>query len=408
MPARANCTATSNAAGLYKRFTQPNEDNVLDQGDSNPRRLSGSDHPTALASPYYVENQLKFAPPVGLKSTLGMLKLVNGSRAHSREANMTKSLRWGILGTGNIAAKFADQLNNASPGELVASGSRNQSSADQFAEQHGGKGYGSYEGLLADPNVEAIYVSLPNSLHAPWSIAGLEAGKHVLCEKPLAATTAEVEQMFAAADASGKQLMEAFMYRQHPVVKEVLDELHGGLVGNIKIIRSHFTYQRPDSAKDIRYQPELGGGGLLDVGCYCINFMRAIAGCQPESMQVQIHQHQTGVDDIAVGTLKFPNDILGVFSCGMTVQADRTTTVAGSDGYLQIDTPWFSAGSYQVVRGEETEHRQVGKSEMLYALEADHFADVIAGNAAPLISRQDSLGNAQVLEALLQQIEATS
>lgn len=321
---------------------------------------------------------------------------------------MSKPLRWGILGTGNIAAKFADQLNKASHGELVASGSRHQSSADQFAQQYGGQAHGSYEGLLADPDVEAIYVSLPNSLHTPWSIAGLQAGKHVLCEKPLAATTAEIEQMFAAADATGMKLMEAFMYRQHPVVKEVLDELHGGIVGNIKIIRSHFTYQRADSPEDIRYQPELGGGGLLDVGCYCLNFMRAIAGAEPESMQVQIHPHQTGVDDVAIGMLRFPNGILGVFSCGMTVQADRTTTVAGSDGYLQIDTPWFSGGGYQVVRGEETEQRQVGQSEMLYALEADHFADVIADDVAPLISRQDSLGNARVLEELLQQIQVAS
>ena len=136
--------------------------------------------------------------------------------------------------------------------------------------------------------------------------------------------------------------------------------------------------------------------------------MRAIAGAEPESMQVQIHLHQTGVDDVAVGMLRFPKGILGVFSCGMTVQADRTTTVAGSDGYLQIESPWFSSGSYQVVRGEETEQRQVGQLEMLYALEADHFADVIAGDAMPLISRQDSLGNARVLERLLQQIEATS
>lgn len=321
---------------------------------------------------------------------------------------MTKSLRWGILGTGNIAAKFADQLNQASHGELVACGSRKQSSADQFAQQHGGKGYGSYEGLVSDPHVEAIYVSLPNSLHAPWSIAGLEAGKHVLCEKPLAASTAEVEQMFATADATGMKLMEAFMYRQHPVVKEVLNELQGGIVGNIKIIRSHFTYQRPDSSEDIRYQPELGGGGLLDVGCYCINFMRAIAGAEPERMHIQTHQHPTGVDDVAVGTLSFPDGTLGVFSCGMTVQADRTTTVAGSDGYLQIDTPWFSGGSYQVIRTDETEDRQVGQSEMLYALQADHFADVIAGNAAPLISRQDSLGNVRVLETLLQQVETCS
>jgi predicted dehydrogenase len=126
---------------------------------------------------------------------------------------MSKPLRWGILGTGNIAAKFADQLNKSSHGELVASGSRHQSSADQFSQQDSGQAHGRYEGLQADPDVEAIYVSLPNSLHTPWSITGLQAGKHVLCEKPLAASSAEVEQMFAAADATGMKLMEAFMYR---------------------------------------------------------------------------------------------------------------------------------------------------------------------------------------------------
>ncbi|MEO2020931.1 MAG: Gfo/Idh/MocA family oxidoreductase [Pirellulaceae bacterium] len=321
---------------------------------------------------------------------------------------MSKPLRWGILGTGNIAAKFAAQLNATDHGQLVATGSRTLANADAFAGQHGGQGHGSYEQLVADPQVEAIYNSLPNSLHASWSIAGMQAGKHVLCEKPLAATTAEIEQMFATADATGMKLMEAFMYRQHPVVKQVLQELQDGMIGKIKIIRSHFTYQRPDSAADIRYQPALGGGGLLDVGCYCLNFMRAIAGCEPHDMQAQAHLHETGVDDYAVGILNFPNDILGIFSCGMTVQADRTTTVAGSDGYLQINAPWFSDGSYQVIRGEETEQRQVGQSELLYALEAEHFGQVIREQATPLISLQDSLGNARVLETLQQQIQAAS
>ncbi len=135
---------------------------------------------------------------------------------------MSEPLRWGILGTGNIAAKFAAQLNATDHGQLVATGSRTLANADAFAGQHGGQGHGSYEQLVADPQVEAIYNSLPNSLHASWSIAGMQAGKHVLCEKPLAATTAEIEQMFATADATGMKLMEAVMYRKHPVVKHVL------------------------------------------------------------------------------------------------------------------------------------------------------------------------------------------
>ena len=287
--------------------------------------------------------------------------------------------------------------------------------ADQIPErrkdarnQFGARTYKDWTTMIAAGEFDLFVNALPSPLHTPATIAALNAGAHVLCEKPLALGAADCMEMDAAATESGVKLMEAFMYRQHPVVKEVLNELQSGMVGNIKIIRSHFTYQRPDSSDDIRYQPELGGGGLLDVGCYCINFMRAIVRAEPLRMHVQTHQHPAGVDDVAVGTLSFPDGTLGVFSCGMTVQADRTTTVAGSDGYLQIDTPWFSGGSYQVTRTDETEDRQVGQSEMLYALQADHFADVIAEHSAPLISRQDSLGNARVLETLLEQVEADS
>ena len=321
---------------------------------------------------------------------------------------MSEPLRWGILGTGNIAGKFASQINATRHGQLVATGSRTQESAERFMKEHGGTAHGSYEALIADPNIQAIYNSLPNSLHASWSIAALQAGKHVLCEKPLAASTAEVEAMFQAAALHERHLMEAFMYRHHPVVKEVLQQVHQGAIGDVKIIRSHFTYQRPDHTEDIRYQPELGGGGLLDIGCYCINFIRAIANGEPCSMHIQAHSHETGVDDYAVGTLTFPNDILAVFTCGMVLQSDRTTTIAGSEGYLQIDIPWFSNGRYRLVREDLDEQREAGQSEQLYALEAEHFAQVIRGDTAPLISRADSLANAHVLETLQQQLQASS
>ena len=313
---------------------------------------------------------------------------------------MTEPLRWGILGTGRIARKFAGQLGQSGRARLAAVGSRSPATARQFAEEFSTTACTGYDTLLANPDVEAVYVSLPNALHHPWTIRALKAGKHVLCEKPLSANAAEAEQMFDAADRAGRLLVEAFMYRSHPAVEKLIEMVHQGAVGNLKLIRTHFTFNRPDAADDVRYQRELAGGSLMDVGCYCINLARALARAEPTAVQAVAHLHSSGVDDYAAGTLDFDGRVLGAFTCGMTVDADRTTYVCGSDGYIAMDTPWFSDGTFTLVKAGD---RRIVRAEApmdLYALEADAFAAAVQDGHEPRISRDDTLGNMRVLDEL--------
>ena len=212
--------------------------------------------------------------------------------------------------------------------------------------------------------------------------------------------------MFAAAAENQRVLVEAFMYRSDPAVQRFIQMARQGDVGAIQIIRTHFTFNRQPSAQDCRYQARLAGGSLMDVGCYCINLARAIAGCEPDAAYAAAHVHPLGVDDYAAGVLKF-GDILCVFSCGMTVENDRTTYVGGKHGYLQFDTPWFSEGEFTLVQGPEQKSRQLirmPRDRGLYAMEADAFADSVFDGKPPWITPQDSLGNIRVLDELRRQI----
>lgn len=313
---------------------------------------------------------------------------------------MPDQLRWGILGTGKIAGKFAEQLTSARRGRLQATGSRRASSAQAFAETHGGAARAGYEALLDDPEVDAVYVSLPNALHHTWSIAALQAGKQVLCEKPIAASREEAAEMFAVAEQTGGVLVEAFMYRCHPAVKKFISLAREGAVGEVRIIRSHFTFQRAADPADVRYQAELAGGSLMDVGSYCINLARAVAGREPTDIRGLAHRSETGVDDFAVGCLGFGEQTMANFSCGMTVQSDRHATIGGSEGYLRMDTPWFSEGTLECVRDGKVEKLELPCDLPLYALEADTFAGVVLDGEPAWISKEDSLGNMAVLDAL--------
>lgn len=188
---------------------------------------------------------------------------------------MSEPLRWGILGAGKIARKFAGQLPQSSRARLAAVGSRRGDSAAQFAGRFGGRPHGSYADLLADETVEAVYVSLPNGLHHEWTVRALEAGKHVLCEKPIASNAAQAETMFDAAERAGRVLVEAFMYRCHPAIDALIETVRRGEIGQVRLIRSHFTFHRPVDADDARYRADLAGGAMMDVGCYCLHFARA-------------------------------------------------------------------------------------------------------------------------------------
>jgi predicted dehydrogenase len=303
-----------------------------------------------------------------------------------------------------IARKFAEQLPECPRGELVGIGSRTVESAANFTSEFAGRPHGSYEALLGDSEVDAVYVSLPNGLHHDWTIRALEAGKHVLCEKPLANNTAQAEEMFATAERTGRVLVEAFMYRTQPAVQRAIALVREGAIGQPQIIRANFTFCRDPSPADARYQPAMGGGSLMDVGCYCVNFSRAIVGIEPTSVHVEAHMHDLGVDDYAAGTLNFGGSVLAAFTCGMTVNSDWRSLVGGSEGSLAIDNPWLGAERIALTRNGETEVIEAPAPIGLYALEADRLAATVLDGEPPVITRDDSIGNMRVLDELRRQM----
>ncbi len=254
---------------------------------------------------------------------------------------MSGTLRWGILGTGNIAKQFSAGVQTAKRSTIVAVGSREFDAAEKFAETYSVENrYGSYDELIADPLVDAVYNSLPNSMHMEWTIKALQAGKHVLCEKPFAMNLTESEAMFAESERQGKLLAEAFMYRSHPMTRGIMQAVKSGAIGQIKAIRTSFCYRTTRPVNNVRFVRELGGGGLMDVGCYCINFIRMAAQAEPNYIQAVAHFGQTGIDDICAGMLRFPGDVVANFICGMNIQGDNTAYILGDEGYIEVPVPW--------------------------------------------------------------------
>lgn len=336
---------------------------------------------------------------------------------------MADRLRWGILGTGNIAGQFAAGVAASDRGTLTAVASREPAAAESFAKKHRmPHAFGSYAQVLRCPDVDVVYIALPNALHHRWTLAALHEGKHVLCEKPLASNAAEAEDMFRAADRAGKLLMEAFMYRSHPQTLAVIDAVKDGAIGELKLIRTSFCYRTKRIDSNIRFSRELAGGGLMDVGCYCINFSRLFAGSEPERIEATGHVHESGVDDLAAGTLTFPGGIVGAFACGMTLQADNTAYLCGTEGYIEIPVPWKptpSKSEFTIARATPPkmdavgqpaptapprERRQVPAERDLFGFEADDFAAAVLDGAPLRITREDSLGNMRVLDAMRQRL----
>ena len=301
-----------------------------------------------------------------------------------------------------IAGKFTGDLKHTSQGNLIASGSRQQETADSFAAKHGGRGIAGYDALLNNPDVDAVYNSLPNGLHAEWSIKAMEAGKHVLCEKPMARNAAEAESMFDAAERTGQLLVEAFMYRTLPAVQTLIEMVRGGALGQVKLIRSNFSFAREAPDGDARYQVGQAGGGLMDVGCYCVNLTRAVMGSEPTDTACFAHLHENGVDDYAAGVLRFGDKTLATFTCGMTVENDWTTYIAGDDGEIAVNDPWLGDGTFTLTRDGQVETIEAKTDTPVYALEAEAFAAAVGG-AAPWITREDTLGNMRVLDKLREQ-----
>jgi predicted dehydrogenase len=335
---------------------------------------------------------------------------------------MADRLRWGILGTGNIARQFADGIAGARRSEAAAVGSRQKESAEAFAGTRGiGRAFATYDALVADPEVDAIYNALPNDLHREWTIKALKAGKHVLCEKPFAMSAAEAKEMFDAARSAKRVLVEAFMYRSHPLTHAVIDAVRAGEIGQLQLIRTSFCYRTTRIAENIRFDPSMGGGGLMDVGCYCINFARLFAGEEPAAVQAFGHLHERGVDDVVAGAMRFPGGVIASFTCGMSLHADNSASLCGTDGYIEVPVPWkppkqnaaFTIAHSTPQRMDlaagaapksPRETRTVDAGMELYALEADDFAAVVLDGKPPAVTEQDTLGNMAVLDEMRRQL----
>lgn len=322
-------------------------------------------------------------------------------------------LRWGILGTGSIARTFAGALLQSRTGELAAIGSRTEDTARAFAQNFPpARAHSTYERLLADPEVEAVYISTPHPMHKEWVIEAAKAGKHILCEKPLAMGHDDASAMVDAARKHDVFLMEAFMYRCHPQTKRLVQLIREGAIGKVGLIQATFSFATTYSPFNRFFSKELGGGGILDVGCYCISMARLIAGAavgknfaNPIQMKgTGVLHPETGVDEWATATLSFPNRILAQVSCGISLKQESVVRIFGTRGSIFIPLPWFpglekgESRFFVYPNDQEPVEVTTEATEGLYAIEADTVAMFIDQRQSPSMSWDDSLGNMQALD----------
>ena len=315
-------------------------------------------------------------------------------------------MRLGLLSTAKINAEILAGAAESDRVEVVAVASREEARAKAYALEHGlARAHGSYEALLADPDVDGVYISLPNGLHHEWTLAALDSGKHVLCEKPYSRRPSDVEEAFERAEQQGLVLMEAFMYRHHPQTaraKELVDE---GALGRLHLVRASFSFvlSRPD---DIRARPELDGGALMDVGCYCVSGSRLLAG-EPERVQAEQILGATGVDMSFHGTMRFPGDVVAQFDCSFLLPSFQRLEVVGDEGSLVVQAPWRAdwGGDLLLTQGGEQTPVDCPKGDP-YRLELENFAAAAAVVGPALLGREDALGQARVLDALYRAAES--
>ncbi|HXV58791.1 MAG TPA: Gfo/Idh/MocA family oxidoreductase [Gaiellaceae bacterium] len=314
------------------------------------------------------------------------------------------STRWGILSTARINRLVVAGARESDRVELLAVASRDRGRAEEHAREHGiERAYGSYEELLADGDVEAVYISLPNSLHVEWSVRALEAGKHVLCEKPLGRRAADVERAFDAAERAGRLLSEAFMYRHNPQTHRLKELVDGGAVGRLRHVRAAFSFRLDDPA-NVRLSAELEGGALMDVGCYCVSGSRLVAG-EPERVAAEQVVGPSGVDVHLAGTMRFPGDVLAQFDCGLAYAGRDELEVVGEEGSLFLDDPWHCRTPVIELRREEEVEEIRLEPEDSYRLELENVGDAIAGRGALLLGREDAVAQARAIEALYRSAE---
>ena len=320
------------------------------------------------------------------------------------------TLRWGVLSTADIARKkVIPGLLRADRCELVAIASREAGQARAVADELGiPTAHGSYEALLADPAVDVVYIPLPNHLHAEWTVAAARAGKHVLCEKPLATTAADAQGMVDACADAGVRLMEAFMYRHHPSWVAAMEVVASGRLGRLRSVQSWFSYFNDDPA-NIRNQLDAGGGALFDIGCYSVNLSRMLFGAEPRSVQASvIRDPATGVDTLTSAILEFDEGV-AAFTCSTRVETDQRVHVYGTGGRLSIEIPFnippdrpthvfvTAGGDPPVAPAIETLTFPTADP---YTVEAERFAAAILDGTPTPTAPEDAVANLQVIERI--------
>ncbi len=331
---------------------------------------------------------------------------------------MDAPLRWGIIGAGRIAGQFARGLEHTDSGDLVAVASRTAANAEHFVEAHAvQRRHAGYDALLNDPGVDAVYISTPHPMHAEWAIKSAEAGKHILCEKPMTLNEADTMAVVEAARRNDVFLMEAFMYRCHPQTEKLVELLRSGIIGDVKLVRATFSFrgQYDPEGMDYHYSNALGGGGILDVGCYTVSMARLVAAvalgvdvAEPCDLHAVGHiGPERRIDEYSAATLKFDGDIVAEVACGVRLAMDNEVRIYGTEGRLVLTEPWFCSGveggtsHIEVHRGGQAPERiAVSTDRWLYAIEADHVAENVVRRQAgfPGTTWEDSLANARALD----------
>jgi predicted dehydrogenase len=343
-------------------------------------------------------------------------------------------LNWGLIGAGEIARVFANGLRFSQAGRVVAVASQTPGKSASLAADFGiPKHYASYEALLADREVAAVYISTIHPFHARWTIEAARAGKHVLVEKPMAMNHTEAAAMLQAARANDVFMMEAFMYRCHPQTQKLAEMVRSGAVGKVKLIRSTFSFAAAYNPASRLFAKEKGGGGILDVGCYPVSMTRLLAGAalgkpfaNPISLKAAGVIGPTGVDHYAAATMEFEDGIIAQIICGVDCEMPRDAGVYGEKGWLSVSNPWLPSSPcrdatmplpldthfptekiiFHPARGQEPQEIAVPADRDLYTYEADMVAEHIADRQAPVMSWDDSLGNMALLDQWRREVGA--
>ena len=316
---------------------------------------------------------------------------------------MADKLNWGILATGGIARQFAGGVKVSKTGTLTAVGSRTIESATKFTDQYGGKPYGSYEEVLADPEVDAVYIALPHHMHYDWTIKCAEAGKAILCEKPFTLNALEAELALVEVRKHNVFFMEAFMYRCHPQTHKLQQLLAENAIGQVKVVNSEFGFNASKNWDNFRADGALGGGGLMDVGTYCVSLTRLIAGAEPESVHYSAFIGDKGYDEIGSGCMKFPGEFTASFGTGVHIDLKNGAWIYGTEGKIHVENPWKVNNGRLILykNGQEPESWDLTCSnDQLYAYEADAVAEFVESKECPYMTLEDTVNNMRTLDML--------